>query len=81
MSFRQENKDNVLIMNNDSKSFLNCTMLNVAFGNKIINIETFILNSNNTYNTYKRGMSDSFTNTMGPFLPIQMIYFFHMCHT
>ena len=56
-------------------------MLNVAFGNKIINIETFILNSNNTYNTYKRGMSDSFTNTMGPFLPIQMIYFFHMCHT
>lgn len=46
---------------------LNCTMLSVALGNRNNKyIETFILNSNNTYSTYKQGMSDSFTNTMGP---------------
>lgn len=57
-------------------------MRNVAFGNKkIINIETFILNSNNTYNTYKRGMSDSFTNTMGSLLTYTDDILFHMCHT
>lgn len=55
---------------------LNCTMLSVALGNRNNKyIETFIFNSNNTYSTYKQGMSDSFTNTMGPSFSIQMRYF------
>lgn len=67
---------------------LNCTMLfSVALGNRNNKyIETFILNSNNTYSTYKQGMSDSFTNTMGSlvFFSIQMRYYYffpHMRHT
>lgn len=55
-------------------------MLNLAFGNRNNKyIETFIFNSNDTYNTYKQGMSDSFTNTMGPSLSIQMEILFHIC--
>lgn len=55
---------------------LNCTMLSVALGNRNNKyIETFILNSNNTYSTYKQGMSDSFTNTMGPSL---FFFFIHV---
>lgn len=51
-------------------------MLSVALGNRNNKyIETFIFNSNNTYSTYKQGMSDSFTNTMGPSFSIQMKYF------
>lgn len=61
---------------------LNCTMLSVALGNRNNKyIETFILNSNNTYSTYKQGMSDSFTNTMGPslFFFYTREIFFHIC--
>lgn len=53
----------------------NYTMLLSSWKQKIINRETFILNSNNTYNTYKQGMADSLTNTMGP----SQFFFLYLC--
>lgn len=53
----------------------------VALGNRNNKyIETFILNSNNTYSTYKQGMSDSFTNTMDSlvFYTHEIFFFFSL---
>ncbi len=45
--------------------------------NKYINV--YIKQQQYIQHTYKRGMSDNFTNTMGPFLPVQMILVLSTC--